>query len=90
MALSKRYQRQDEQQRWSVDIIIFLVILGLSFVCLWITALFAVRQGNFWEVAVGMYSNIDPDAFYTPIVASGGAGIVPLRPEALEVPTVPP
>ena len=72
-----------------IAIIIFLIILGLSFVCLWITALFAVQPRDFWEYMGEMYSNINPDALYTPIVASGAA-IAPLRQEALVAPTVPP
>ncbi len=73
---------QDErgQERDRRDLLLFLLILLLGFVCLFITAQIAVRPTPVWWVSANMFSEIDP-AERTPI--KEGMTIEPVQPEVM-------
>jgi hypothetical protein len=67
------------------ELLIFLLILLLGFVCLLCTAQIAVNPGREWKVPAGMLSQMDPNS----TIAgrdTGGLSIPPLRQEVLTLP----
>lgn len=74
--------RKDRERR---ELLIFLLILLLGFVCLLCTAQIAVNPGREWKAPAGMLSQMDPNST---IAGSdiGGLSIPPLRQEVLTLP----
>jgi len=83
--MSADKSRNNQRERRPRELLIFLVILLLGFICLTATARFAmemaIRPARTWEEEAAMESEIDPDTGEEPEV-----DFDPLRPEVLTPP----
>lgn len=64
------------------ELLLFLLILLLGFICLLAAAQIAVRPDRLWPVSANMLSELDPDEGFD----SGGVAVEPLRPEVMTPP----
>ena len=73
---SKSNRNRDRDRR---DLLLFLLVLLLGFVCLLIAAQIAVWPDPVWEVPADMLSELNPDE----VLGTEGERIEPLRPEVM-------
>jgi len=72
----------DDRDRRRRDLLVFLLILLLGFICLLCTAQVAIRPNRAWEVPADMLSELNPNGTTT-----GELQIEPLRPEVMTPPS---
>jgi hypothetical protein len=82
--LNNRDRDRDRHRGWR-DLLIFLLILLLGFVCVWGTAQMAVKPGRSWQASANMFSEVDPLWGFEDIEA-GELRLNPLRPEVMTPP----